>query len=494
MAEQVLSLEDQLAEEAVRSAHDPIRWCMFAFDWDRDDLKDSSGPRKWQRDIMGAISAHLRNPSTRYQPCRIAVASGHGIGKSALVAMLIHWAMSTAVDTKIVVTANTGDQLSTKTVPEVAKWFRRAINAHWWEVKATSIKVKDHRDEAGKIWRTDFNTWSEENTDAFQGAHNQGKRLVIIFDEASAISDRIWEVTEGALTDEGTEIIWLAFGNPTKPDGRFRECFAGGKFAHRWHSFHIDSRTVEGTNRQYLDEQVADWGEDHDWVRVRVRGEFPRTGATKFISPESVHAARNYKAEGYETLPAILAVDVARFGDDRSVIGIRQGRKFEILAQFRGLDTVQLAERTIEFIEKRKPDAWIIDGIGVGAGVVDQLRVRGYDQRLFEYAPSTKANDFNQYYDRRTEIWGLMRDWLEAGAQIPNQPDIAIDLTAPDYFIDNKGKVRLESKDDMKARGVESPDIGDCLAMTFQEKILKRPVKTEQRYVYPGQAAQNWMG
>src|SRR5262249_4173820 len=146
------------------------------------------------------------------------------------------------------------------------------------------------------------------------------------------------------------------------------------------------------------------------------------------------------------------------------------------------------------FIESQNPDAWIIDGIGIGAGVVDQLRVRGFDRRLFEYTPSAKANDFNQYFNRRAEIWGMMRDWLAAGAEIPNMPEMQADLCGPEYFFSNKGQIQLESKDDMKARGLDSPDLADCLAMTFQEKILKRPIKTETRYVYPGQSGQNWMG
>ena len=146
------------------------------------------------------------------------------------------------------------------------------------------------------------------------------------FDEASAISDRIWEVSEGALTDDETEIVWLAFGNPTRNTGRFRECF--GRFRHRWDCAHIDSRQVEGTNKPQLDQWVLDYGEDSDFVRVRVKGIFPHSGAMQFISSGLVEEAMSPGREGFGTIydPLVMGVDVARFGDDRSVIRFRRGR------------------------------------------------------------------------------------------------------------------------------------------------------------------------
>jgi hypothetical protein len=245
------------------------------------------------------IGEHLRNPKTRYQPCLIAVASGHGIGKSSLVAMAISWAMSTCDDCKVVAIANTFPQLQTKTIPEVLKWIRLSINSHWWKLNANSITVRDRDHE--RLWRTDFIAWSENNTEAFAGLHNRGKRIVLIADEASAISDKIWEVAEGALTDEDTEIIWIVLGNPTQNTGRFRECF--GRFKHRWKRFQIDARQVEGTNKAQLEKWVEDYGEDSDFVRVRVRGEFPRAGSNQLIGNDAVASCRKYKAQGFEGLP-----------------------------------------------------------------------------------------------------------------------------------------------------------------------------------------------
>jgi len=486
----VSDLEQQLVNEFTDCERHPLASAMLAFPWGEGELKDSAGPRKWQREILEYIGAHLRNPSTRFQPCQIAVSSGHGIGKSALVAMLIHWALSTAPDAKILVTANTATQLDTKTVPEVSKWFRHAINAHWWDVKATAIKLRG-KDDASKVWRADFTPWSEVNTDAFQGLHNKGKRILLIFDEASSIADKIWEVAEGALTDEGTEIIWLAFGNPTRNTGRFRECF--GRWAHRWTRFQIDSRTVEGTNKVQLDKWVADYGEDSDFVRVRVRGEFPRSGSNQFIPSDVVAAARKYRAEGYEGLPKIGACDVARFGDDQSVIGDRQGRMARIIAKYRNLDTVQLAERCIEYIERESPDAFVVDGDGIGAGVYDYIKHRGYANKLVlvEFHGGHVANDTQTYFNKRAEVWGMVRDWLKAGAEIPDDPELDTDLTAPEYGFSGKGQIQLEKKDDMKKRGLSSPDCGDMLAMTFGVTVMKRPALAAPNYQQFG--SNSWM-
>jgi hypothetical protein len=452
----------------------------YVFPWESDKLT-THGPRTWQSDILGQIKAHLGNKETRFQPLQLAVASGHSIGKSALISMIMTWAMSTCEDCKIVVTAGTGTQLATKTAPEVQKWFRLAINSHWWDINATSIRVKDPNHQA--MWRSDFITWSIQKTEAFAGLHNLGKRIVIIFDEASSIDDMIWEVTEGALADEGTEIIWIAFGNPTRNSGAFYQAITG---ANRWVTRQIDARTVEGTNKVLLDAQIKEWGEDSDRARVRIRGEFPRGGSTQFISGELVAAARRRIVEGHQTMPVILGVDVARFGDDRSVIFRRQGRLASIVATFYGIDTQKLGGKVQEAIDEEKPDAVVIDGDGIGGAVYDFLKVRGYDRKtaMVEFHGGGTPHDPHKYLNRRAEIWGDMRDWLE-GAQIPDTPEMETDLTGPDYgYHPTKGCLMLERKEEMKARGVDSPDLGDSLAMTFAVKVApkrKEPVM-EQFY------------
>ena len=475
-------------ELAADCEHDPVAFARAFWPWETDRLP-STGPRPWQQEILDYIGNWLRTEETRHQPCKVAVSSGHGIGKSAFMGMLMNWAMSTAAGCRVVATAGTGMQLATKTVPEVSRWFRSSLGAHWFDVRATSIRAVST--EAPESWRGDFVTWSEHNTEAFAGLHNQGKRLVLIFDEASAIGDKVWEVAEGALTDEDTEIIWLAFGNPTQNTGRFRECF--GRFKHRWKTFQIDSRTVEGTNKEQIDKWVADYGEDSDFVRVRVRGEFPRAGSSQFIPSDVVAACRQYRAEGYEALPKILSVDVARYGDDQTVIGYRQGRKSAILGKYRGKDTVWVAEETIRLIQEQKPDATVIDGDGIGAGVVDHLKFRGFGQRLFEFHGGASANDGAAYFNRRAEVWGAMRDWLSANAEIPDDPEVDQDLTGIEYGFGPKGQLQLEKKEDMKKRGLNSPDIGDMLSMTFSVNVLAPPKAEPEPMYYPGERESAWM-
>lgn len=471
-----MTAEEQLIEDYAGYSRDPLACVYYSFPWgEAGDLEEYDGPREWQASVLQAIGEHLQNPDTRFQPCQIAVASGHGIGKSALIAMITHWAKSTCEDARVVVTANTATQLDTKTWPEVSKWFRRSLNAHWWDVQATSITIreKDHKE----TWRTDAITWSENNTEAFAGLHNKGKRIVVIFDEASAIADRVWEVTEGALTDEETEIIWIAFGNPTQNTGRFRECF--GRYKHRWITRQIDSRTVAGTNKAQLDKWIQDYGEDSDFCRVRVRGEFPRAGSTQFISGDVVAAARKRDVGDQSGVYKILSVDVARFGDDQTVIGVRQGLRFSVLEKLRGLDTMQVGARVKYHVEREEPRTCVIDGDGIGAGVFDYVHFHVAEWkskrpwfRLEEFHGGGKPFDASMYFNARAEVWGLMRAWLETG-EIPDDAELDSDLTGPQYFFSAKNAIQLERKEDMKKRGLASPDVGDALAMTFSANVKR---------------------
>lgn len=462
-----------LAHDLASYRHDPLGCALYSFPWGTDRLADSDGPREWQREIMQEIGEHLRSPR-RHQPLKIGVASGRGIGKSALIGMVSHWAMSTCDDCRAIVTANTEPQLATKLWPEINKWFRAGVNAHWWDLQATAIvsREKGHH----RSWRLDRETWSENNTEAFQGLHNLGRRILVVFDEASGIADKVWEATEGSLTDEQTEIIWLAFGNPTRHSGRFRQCF--GSQAHRWKTRQIDSRNVPGTNLELFRHYVEDFGEDSDFVRVQVRGEFPRAASGQFISQQSVNLARNRIVADQSKEPKIMAVDVARYGDDRSVIGLRQGQKFELLMEMRGMDTAQTALRVMTAIREHNPRLCVIDGDGVGGGVVDFIHLQFADWmkkhpwfRIQEFHGAATPGDKFMWVNKRAEVWGRMREWLKSGS-IPDRADLEADLTGVEYFHSSKNQIQLERKDDMKARGMASPDLGDCLAYTFAGQPL----------------------
>lgn len=476
-----------LAHDIAKFRDDPLGCALYSFPWGTDKLSDSEGPRDWQKEVLIEIGEHLRS-ANKYQPLKIARASGRGIGKSALIGMVSHWAMSTCDDCRAVVTANTEPQLATKLWPEIGKWFKSGVNSHWWDIQATVIASKEKGHE--RSWRLDRETWSENNTEAFQGLHNLGRRILVVFDEASGIADKVWEVTEGSLTDANTEIIWLAFGNPTRHTGRFRQCF--GSQAHRWHTRQIDSRTVPGTNLKLFQGYVEDFGEDSDFVRVQVRGEFPRAASGQFISQDTVSVARAREAYDEAKEPKIMAFDVARYGDDRSVIGMRQGRNFDILAEMRGLSTTESAQRAMTLIRQHVPRLFVIDGDGMGGAVADFMLLTFADWmkkrpwfRIQEFHGAATPGDKFKWVNKRAEIWGRMREWLETGC-IPDRSDLEMDLTGVEYFHSNKNQIQLERKDDMKARGMASPDMADCLAMTFAGQPLG---ETREERVVRQQAA-----
>lgn len=464
------NLDDELIAIAAECSTDPVRWVQMAYDWGGSgELAAHPGPRTWQSDVLCDIRDHLSNPATRYQPLMVAVASGHGIGKSAEIGMIVNWALSTCEDCKVVITANTDTQLRTKTSPEVGKWQRMSLTSHWFDVQSTSVAARDG--EHAKNWRADFVPWSEHNTEAFAGLHNEGKRIVLIFDEASAIADKVWEVAEGALTDENTEIIWVAFGNPTRNTGRFRECFR--KFKHRWIGRQIDSRTVEGTNKTQIAKWAEDYGEESDFFKIRVRGLFPSMSARQFIGEADVTAAygRVLRPEQYNFAPKILTVDPAWEGDDEFVIGLRQGLAFRVLHRMSKNDNDLVAAQIVaRFEDEEQADAVFIDA-GYGTGIVSAGQGMGRDWTLVWFAG--EALDIG-CLNKRAEMWKAARDWLKAGGAIPADPTLRDELQAPEIVPRIDGKVQIESKKDMKARGIPSPNRADALVLSFAFPVVKR--------------------
>jgi hypothetical protein len=332
-------------------------------------------------------------------------------------------------------------------------------------------------------WRIDRVTWSERNTEAFQGLHNQGRRLVLVFDEASAIADPVWEASEGALTDEGTEIVWLVLGNPTRNTGRFRECFGARKA--RWRTRQIDSRRVPGTNKAQIERWIADYGVDSDFVRVRVKGVFPRAGNAQFIASDLVEAAAIREARATVHDPMVLGVDVARHGDDMTVIWPRRGRDARSWPpiRLRIADLMQVAARVAEQARELKAEAIFVD-MGMGAGVVDRLgqlgvpHVHGIE---FGAAPDGIAigGETGRYANKRAEMWGNLRSWLKYGA-IPDDAEIKSDLAGPHYGFNVRDEIQLERKDDMKRRGLASPDLADALALTFAYPVHRHTGRTSR--------------
>ncbi|MFA5965376.1 MAG: terminase [Sphingomonas sp.] len=467
-----------LAARVAEFRDDPLGYARFAWPWRKGPFAAAPGPRAWQADVLARIGAHLANPATRHTPLRLARASGHGIGKSALIAMLVKWGLDTAIDTRILVTANTENQLLTRTAPEIAKWSRAAITHDWFRpLSGALVSTASGHD---RTWRCDLVTWNLANTDAFAGLHNQGKRLILIFDEASGIPAKIWEVALGALTDAETEIVFLAFGNPTQNSGPFRECFGAAR--HLWDTAQIDSRTVEGTNRAYLDEIVATYGEDHDIARVRVRGQFPSASSMQFIPADHVAAARLREVHGMVADPVVFGLDCARYGGDRSVLAIRSGRdaRSRPWKRWANQDAMTLAGDVALQAQLHRPDAIFVDAGNIGAAIADRLRQLGVENVHEVWfggkgGQAVWAGDLNvRTANKRAQMWANMRAWLPGGA-IPDDDALAADLTGVEYgYATDQVAILLEKKEHMKARGLASPDEADALALTFAEAVAPR--------------------
>jgi hypothetical protein len=454
---------------------DPLAFTLGAYPWGEPGtvLENFTGPDAWSLELMAMIKAGIVNWE---QAVQIATASGHGIGKSATVAWIILWAFCTFPDTRGVVTANTETQLKTKTWAELGKWFNLCFFARdHFTITATALFSKDP--DRSQTWRIDMIPWSEKNPSAFAGLHNQGKRLLLIFDEASEIHDVIWQTADGALSDRDTQIIWLVFGNPTRNIGRFRDCFEGGKFAELWQHRQIDSRTVAITNKAYITRQIQAYGgEDNDIIRVRWLGQFPLRGLLEFFPAADIDAAMQRELPYTDRYtPLALGVDVARFGANNSVLFPRKGRDARTIEResYNGLSTVELSNRIFDTWLRLRPDGIFIDGGGVGGGVVDQCREKRLAISEVQFGGRDDITGIvtdtvgEKYANKRAAMYGAVRAWLKTGA-IPPDPSLKTAMLAIRYSFNKADQIQLVSKEDLMDEnpGLILDDL-DALALTF---------------------------
>lgn len=485
-----LTYEEQLDADLASFYDDPYGYVMYAFPWGVPGtiLEGHTGPDTWQREFLEEWGEEIRKRGfdgvTPVAPIMFSTASGHGIGKSALVAWIIKFIMDTRDHAKGVVTAATAPQLKTKTWAELGKWHKMSATAHRFHYNSgqgnMSLVHKLHPD----TWRCDAQTCKEENSESFAGLHNVSSTPFYIFDEASGVPDKIFEVREGGLTDG--EPMVFDFGNPTRRTGRFAENMVG-KFRDMYIRRQIDSRSVAITNKELLQRWIDAYGEDSDFVRVRVKGEFPRGGDMQFIPTDIVELAMQREVDAKHpnhAAPLTIGVDVARFGDDRTVIWPRIGRDAKSFAPepgkgiYRGLSNIEVATKVVECIKEfenslgRECNALFVDGGGPGGGVIDILRQWGYDPIEVNGANSSNSN---RYANKRAQMWGDMRDAIREGLALPDDIDVKADLTGLEYgYRVSDSAILLEKKEDMKDRGLPSPDLGDALALTYAHPVAPR--------------------
>lgn len=472
-----------MVEDLAGFVHDPLGAVLYGFPWGKGELAPFAGPRAWQREELEKIAAHLQNPETRFKVYPLAISSGHGPGKTTFSAMLAWWALSTFDNAMVRVTANTADQLDKTTSPEFARWFKRSINADWFDVHVSSIKSSDEQNE--QTWRLDFQPWSDDNPQAFAGKHNAGRRMVFILEEASEISDEIVRVARGALTDANTEKILVMIGNCTRNIGAFYEAVFGSQ-RHRWSTRVIDSRDVEGCDVDEINGWLSECegNEDADYFRVRARGLFPKGAAGQFIDLDTIRKAQERERHSLIDDPLIAGCDLSWGGADDSVVRFRKGMDaasippVKVKGEFTR-DPAVMVGKLADVLSNRyngeKVAMLFIDAAGAAGPITARLRLLGFSNVM---EVNFGADAINAHYAyRRDEIWAKMRDALIEGLAIDRDPALAADLAKPTLVSDLKQRVKLESKEIMLKRlrksGIESgsPDDGDALALTFAAPV-----------------------
>jgi|TARA_Y100000310_G_scaffold321795_2_gene379953 hypothetical protein len=505
MPKQASRQEQQLITDVFSYACDPLGYVMYAFPWGKSGtpLAGVSGPREWQLEILEAIRVHIIENKNRmgggrrpevFQLCR---ASGRGIGKSALFAMLSLWFISCHPGATVIISANTEDQLKSRTMAELGKWLTLSINNHWFEKQKMKIEpagwyaelLRSQMQIDTDYFYIDGQLWSADNPSAFAGVHNTVAGTMVLFDEAATIPAPIWDITSGFFSDMMLHRYWLNFSNGRLNTGAFYDCFHGPRRPF-WRTACIDSRDVEGYDPGVFKQIIDTHGEDSDVARVEVKGQFPRQGEQQFISREVVEMAQSRDMEPDNGAPLLLGVDVARFGDDATVLYPRQGRDARSLGpvSYRKLDTGQVAQRVAEWCDEHNPKAVLVDGGGVGGGVVDSLKAMGYP--VIDVNGGERPDNRTEYTNKRAEMWDRMKKWLAQGGclwkdmhkgQGSKICPLETDLLAPNYDFDLHHRLKLERKDMMKKRGVASPDMADALALTFAKNFGRSDSRQSKR-------------
>ena len=471
--------EVALAEEIAQYYDDPLGFVLFAYPWGQSGpLKDATGPDAWQKELLEDIGRAVRERGFdgvhAVAPLRFAIASGHGIGKSTIAAWLVNWIMSTRPYSVGTVTANTFVQLSSKTWASIQTWTKRSITAHWFVITGERIFYKGHKDN----WFANAQTCREENSESFAGQHAASSSSWYLFDEGSAVPDKIFEVAEGGLTD-GESMIFV-LGNPTRNQGKFHRIVFGSE-RNTWNSRSIDSRSAALTNKTQIADWVAQYGEDSDFVRVRVRGLPPAASDLQFIDQTRIYEAQKREALYLPDDPLVVGVDVARGGGDRCVIRFRRGLDARTIPAIvipgeQARDSMLLVSKLSEVLNTSyggvKPAIAFVDGSGIGGPIIDRVKQLGF-KNVVEIQFGAGAPD-HHYANMRVWMWAKLKDWLVRGA-IDTLDQLEIDLTGPGYHHNRSDQLVLESKEDMKKRGLDSPDHGDALALTFARPVIAQP-------------------
>lgn len=446
---------------------------------------------------------------------RISIRSGHGTGKDASTSWIIIWFMVTRPFAKVACTAPTNRQLKDILVSEISKWLRQSVVADEFVIRKDIIF---HR-EAPKEWWIRFLSPSvratkEEQAETLAGLH--GDHLLIVCDEASGIPDPTYIPLEGALTQPDNKVVLI--GNMTKNTGYFYDTHFHNEISKDWCKLHWDSRKSSNVDPSMPEYFARKYGIDSNVYRIRVAGEPPLADEDTLISLHSAQQCVGNEFEPAEDEPLYLGVDVARYGDDASIILPRRGNLIQPWLTFRKLNTIDLGGFINQAYQEMEASGCGIDVIGVGAGVSDWLEKRGLPN-LYQINVSSASSDITKYNRLRDELWVKVRDKCLLG--VYSFPDtkvegdlgkmetlgnmLANELATVRYKFNGHGGYIVESKKDLKARGIASPNIADALCLTEYfysdaTKIFKRKSVAEEqeerlsRYSDRSTSSNGWMG
>lgn len=469
--------EAELYDAVAELYADPLGYVRMAFPWGVPDtpLASYKEPRRWQCEFLEWLGGEIRERKfdgiTPVAPIRAAVASGHGAGKGALTGMTTNFIMSTRKEAKGTVTANTSTQLDDKTWAAILWWNKLAITNGWFEANTQILYRKGFRES----WRVSPQTCAPENSEAFAGQHSERSTSFYINDEDSNVPDIIHEVQEGGLA-KGEPMQFL-FGNPTRRSGAFYEAIFGDR-AHRFKSWVLDVRKVEGHNAIWVKELAEDYGEDSDVFRVRVEGQPPNASDAQFIEHSRVKDAQARIVSVLPDEPLVAGVDLAWGGSDFNVIRFRRGADARSIPSIRipgkltadpGVLTNRLADVLTTEYHGHKVAMLFLDSAGIAGPIAARLRSLGHTNVQEVNFGADSPNVKRRYY--RDHMWAEMKDWLASGA-IDKDKRLESDLQKPGLRPDAKQRIWLESKEDIKKRGEKSPDDGDALALTFAAKLV----------------------
>lgn len=437
--------ENPFVEFLDRYAPDPVAFVREVLGQD---------PDPWQVEFLQAIAKGHR---------RVSVRSGHGVGKSTTASWAMLWYLLTRYPVKVVVTAPTSAQLYDALFAELKRWVKElppTLN-QLLEVKSERIELKSSPTEAFISARTS----RAEQPEALQGIH--ADNVMLIADEASGVPEQVFEAAAGSMS--GHNAVTILLGNPVRSSGFFYDTH--NRLRGEWWTKRVSCVDSPRVSDAYVAEMASRYGEESNAYRIRVLGEFPRSDDDTIIPMELLEAAQHRDVAPSRTAASVWGLDVARFGSDSSTLCKRKGNVItEPVRRWRNLDLMQLCGAVVAEFEalpvNERPVEILVDSIGLGAGVVDRLRELKLPARGINVSESPAMG--GTYRNLRAELWHKAKAWLEArDCKIPKDEDLIAELATVRYKFTSNGKVQVESKDEIRKRGLASPDKADSFVLTF---------------------------